>query len=164
METYECILTRRSVRLYSHKSISDAEVYRILKAAISAPSGKNGQPWKFKFIKDVKVIEYVAELTEEMKWLKTASCLIVVFLDKTHSYNYVKDVQSCGATIQNMLLAAHDMDIGSCWIGDLLDKADKLNDFFQIDDSLELMGAVSLGYTRGKLVNTGRKDINEFLI
>ena len=54
METYECILTRRSVRFYSY--ISDADVQRILKTAISAPSGKNGQHWKFKIINDVKVI------------------------------------------------------------------------------------------------------------
>ena len=96
--------------------------------------------------------------------MKTAPCLIIVYLDKMRSYHYIKDVQSCGAAIQNILLTAHEMGIGSCWIGDLLEKADDINKLLEVDDSLELMSVVSLGYGRGHLTNVDRKDINEFLI
>ena len=76
----------------------------------------------------------------------------------------MKDVQSCGAAIQNILLAAYEMSVGSCWIGDLLEKADVINKLFELDEYLELMGVVSLGYARSNPIAVGRKNINDFLI
>ena len=63
-----------------------------------------------------------------------------------------------------MLLTAHEMGIASCWIGSLLEKADEINKFLEVDDSLELMSEVSLEYGSGNPTNVGRKDINDFLI
>lgn len=63
-----------------------------------------------------------------------------------------------------MLLTAHELGVGSCWIGDLLDKADTINKYIQIDDHLELMGVISLGYGRGIPINTTRKETTQFLI
>lgn len=127
-------------------------------------SGKNYQLWEFENITEKNIIEEISKLSANAKWLKTAPCLIVVYLDKVCSYNYIKDVQSCGAAIQNILLTAHEMSIGSCWIGDLLEKADDINKFLEVDDSLDLMSVVSLEYGRGNPANVDRKDINEFLI
>lgn len=164
MEIFEGILARRSVRLYDCKPIEPESLNKIIQSAIWAPSGKNGQPWKFKIITDKNIIGEISKLSINARWLKTAPCLIFIYLDKTHSYHYVKDIQSCGAAIQNMLLTAYEMGIGSCWIGDLLEKADAVNKLLQVDDCLELMGVVSFGYGRGEPINVGRKDINEFLI
>lgn len=164
MGIFEVILSRRSVRLYDSKSIETERLNKIIESAIWAPSGKNGQPWKFKIITEKSIIEEISKLSANARWLKTAPCLVAVYLDKMCSYDYIKDVQSCGAAIQNMLLAAHEMGIGSCWIGDLLEKADAMNKLLEVDDSLELMCVVSLGYGRGKPINVSRKDISEFLI
>lgn len=79
--------------------------------------------------------------------MQTAPLLIAVFLDIANSYNYVKDVQSCGAAIQNMLLAAKAVEIGSCWIGEILPKQEKVKAMLNIsDDKYELMGIVVFGY------------------
>ena len=164
MKIFDGIKSRRSVRLYNSKPIEIEIINQIIESAIWAPSGKNGQPWKFKIITEQNIIEEIAKLSANSRWLKTAPCLIIVYLDKRCSYHYIKDVQSCGAAIQNMLLTAHEMGIGSCWIGDLLEKANSVNELLQVYDYLELMGVVSLGYGRGKSINVGRKDINDFLI
>ena len=164
MKIFEEILSRRSVRLYDSKPIETENLNKIVRSAIWAPSGKNGQPWKFKIITEQNIIEEIAKLSANSRWLKTAPCLIIVYLDKVCSYHYIKDVQSCGAAIQNMLLTAHEMGIASCWIGGLLEKADDINKLLEVDDSLELMSVVSLGYGRGNPTNIDRKDINEFLI
>jgi len=164
MKIFDGIKSRRSVRLYNSEPIEIEFINQIIESAIWAPSGKNGQPWKFKIVTEPNIIEEIAKLSANSRWLKTAPCLIIVYLDKVCSYHYTKDVQSCGAAIQNMLLTAHEIGIGSCWIGDLLEKGDAINKLFEVDDSLELMSVVSLGYGRGKSINVGRKDINEFLI
>lgn len=152
------------MRFYETKHIETEKILKILRAAIYAPSGNNGQPWKFKIITEKNLIYEISKLSENSRWIKLAPCLIIVYLDKRCSYHYIKDVQSCGAAIQNMLLTAHEIGIGSCWVGDLLEKANTVNELLQVDDCLELMGAVSLGYGRGKSINIGRKDINEFII
>lgn len=164
MKIFGGIKSRRSVRLYNSEPIEMEFINQIIESAIWAPSGKNGQPWKFKIVTEQNIIEEIAKLSANSRWLKTAPCLIIVYLDKVCSYHYIKDVQSCGAAIQNMLLTAHEIGIGSCWIGDLLEKGDAINKLFEVDDSLELMGVVSFGYGRGRSINVGRKDINEFLI
>lgn len=164
MKIFGGIKSRQSVRLYNSEPIEIEFINQIIESAIWAPSGKNGQPWKFKIVTEQNIIEEIAKLSANSRWLKTAPCLIIVYLDKGCSYHYIKDVQSCGAAIQNMLLTAHEMGVGSCWIGSLLEKADDINKLLEVDDSLELMSVVSFGYGRGKSINVGRKDINEFLL
>ena len=146
MKIFDGIKSRRSVRLYNSEPIEIEFINQIIESAIWAPSGKNGQPWKFKIVTEQNIIEEIAKLSANSRWLKTAPCLIIVYLDKVCSYHYIKDVQSCGAAIQNMLLTAHEMGIASCWIGSLLEKADEINKFLEVDDSLDLMSVVSLGY------------------
>lgn len=93
--------------------------------------------------------------------MKNAACFVVVFLDKSHSYHYIKDVQSCGAFIQNIMLAAHSLNIGSCWIGEILSQSKNVNMLLGIADNMELMGIVTLGYYDVKSVTT-RKAFEEF--
>ena len=47
MNVYEVIRSRRSVRTYQEKAVSQEALTRILETARMAPSGKNRQPWKF---------------------------------------------------------------------------------------------------------------------
>lgn len=165
MEILECIKTRRSVRKYTEKHIDDENIEILIKAAICTPSGKNGQPWKFKIIDDKNLISKVSELSIYGRWMKTASHFILVFLDKDCSYNYLKDVQSCGAAMQNIMLAAYSLGIGSCWIGEILPNGTKVKSILNIDnDKLELMGIITLGYAAVRSLNPGRNEYESFFI
>lgn len=85
-------------------------------------------------------------------------------MDKECSYNYIKDVQSCGATMQNIMLSAHSLGIGSCWIGELLLKADEVKNILQINnDNLELLEIITLEYKAERTINPGQKSIESFL-
>lgn len=165
MNVLEGIFTRRSVRKFVTNKIEDEQIQVLIKAATWAPSGKNGQPWKFKIITDEEKIESISHLSIYEEWMKKAPCFILVFLDKRISYHYVKDVQSCGAAIQNILLAAHEMGIGSCWIGEILAKENEVKQISEItDDAYELMGIVVLGFEENEAINVGRRDLNSFLL
>ena len=72
MDVIECITTRRSVRQYTPESIDQHIIRQILEAGISAPSGKNGQPWKFKIITDKNLICSVSKLSIYGSWMKTS--------------------------------------------------------------------------------------------
>lgn len=165
MDTLECIRTRRSVRKYTNQPLTNDKIFQIIQAAVDAPSGKNGQPWKFRIITDPSVIEAVSKNSIYYSWLRTSPCFVVVFLDKSCSYNQLKDIQSCGAAMQNMMLVAHALGIGSCWIGEILSKENEVKKMLAIDNTdLQLMGIVSFGYTCDEVMNVGRKKIEEFII
>lgn len=165
MDSLECIRTRRSVRKYTSQPLTDDEIRQIIQAAVDAPSGKNGQPWKFRILTDQSIIEAVSKNSIYYSWLRTSPCFVIVFLDKSCSYNQMKDIQSCGASMQNMMLAAHALGIGSCWIGEILPKENEVKKLLSIDnEELRLMGIVSFGYACGEVINVGRKGIEEFII
>lgn len=165
MDAIECITTRRSIRSYTEQPIDEQIVHQILEAGISAPSGKNGQPWKFKVVTDKDLINNISDLSIHGLWMKTAPLFIAVFLDNTCSYDREKDIQSCGAVMQNMMLTAHALNVGSCWIGEILQKSEEVKRILQIDNSeLELMGIVIFGYKSRRMINPGRKIIESFLL
>ena len=151
MDVFDCIKTRRSIRNYLEQPIDKMDIDKIIEAAIWAPSGKNGQPWKFKIIVDREIINQISDLSIYRKWMRGAPCFICVFLDKEKSYDYIKDVQSCGAVIQNILLCAHSIGIGSCWVGEIAKKSSLLQNIICIDEKkYEFIGLISLGYINNK--------------
>lgn len=165
MDAIKCIKTRRSVRLYTEQSIDQQIIPQILEAGISAPSGKNGQPWKFKIITDKNLICSVSKLSIYGSWMKKSPLFITVFLDNTCSYDRVKDVQSCGALMQTIMLAAHSIGIGSCWIGEILPQENSIKNILNINnDFLELMGIITLGYEEGRSFKSSRKNIESFIL
>lgn len=165
MDIYDCIKNRRSVRSYTDKKIDSEKLKLIVSASIWAPSGKNGQPWKVYITQDPEIIDSISSLSIYRSWMKTAPCIILFFLDKEKSYDYLKDVLASGAAIQNMLLAAHASGLGTCWIGELLSKSMQIKEYLKIkNDYLELMGVLTVGYPTRRTVPPRRKDISEFLL
>lgn len=165
MNTFECIKTRKSVRNYSNRPIDTESIDNINNAMIWTPSGKNGQPWRIKIVTDKSIIASISNLSIYCNWMKKASCFYVVFLDNSVSYNHLKDVQSCGALMQTIMLAAHSIGIGSCWIGEILPQENSIKNILNINnDFLELMGIITLGYEEGRSFKSSRKNIESFIL
>ena len=68
----------------------------------------------------------LAGLTNARKIIDDAPVSIAVFADRKAMYNDVKDHQAMGACIQNMLLAAHALNLASVWLGEILHNTDKV--------------------------------------
>ncbi len=86
----------------------------ILEAGRWAPSAGNSQPWNFILLKDKQVRKSVADATTNGGFLAEAAVGIAVVVDPEASNHSVED----GAiATQNMLLAAHVLGLGACWIG-----------------------------------------------
>lgn len=133
------------MREFKQEEVADSLVSDLLEAARWAPSGLNNQPWKFVVIKDKNTILKISQCTKYKNVIAGAPLLIVIYLDKEKMYNYVKDVQAIGACIQNMLLAAHARGLGAVWIGEILNRAQDVDEILGADDMLELMAVVAVG-------------------
>ena len=129
-QVVECIMSRRSIRAYKPEQIKDEELQTILECAINAPSARNSQPWEVRVIRDKEVIdnlnkEVIADMIEKRPEAKErfadenasvffhAPTLLVVAYDTTQYWGQ----SDCGMLVQNILLAAESMNIGSCAVG-----------------------------------------------
>jgi nitroreductase len=148
MDMLKLIKSRRSIRKYKEKIPSDKEIEKILEAGRWAPSGLNNQPWRFMVIKEKEIKEKVASLSKYGYIIKKAPVIIVVCLDKKSSYHYQKDLMAMGACIQNMLLEAHSLGLGACWLGEILNKRLELQALLGLDKNLEITALLTLGYPR----------------
>ena len=160
----DAIYRRRSIREFTDKEVTREKLYEIVKAAIWAPSGLNNQHWRFAIIKDPQIKEQLAEQTHYGHIVENANALVAVYLSKEEMYDTVKDIQSAGACIQNILLAVEALDLGAVWLGQILKNKDEVNRILGIADSFDLMAVVALGYPSHRKQKSRRKDISEFLI
>ncbi len=142
----ELIRSRRSVRRFTDRPVNDEMINTLLEAARWAPSGCNNQPWRFVVIRDDKIKEELAGLTKYGKIILRAPVSIVVFLDNDSLYHREKDIQSIGAALQNMLLAAHGLGLGAVWLGEILKNAKRVGELLELPTRFELMAVVAVGY------------------
>lgn len=172
------IMERRSIRSYTGEQISDEALDTILKAAIYAPSGSNSQSWQFTVLQNKSILERLnqeireafqklevdestyrslvggkkASVNSDYSFYYHAPTLIIASNVKT----YPNAMADCAAAIQNMLLTAHGLDLGSCWINQLTWFGDKpkvratLTEL-GVPENHVICGSVAVGYRAGQL-------------
>ena len=188
MNTIEAIAARRSIRAFKDEELPEKAVAKILTAASQAPSGKNRQPWRFVVVQGDKRAEMVGVLrqaiaafrsrgedTGSAEW--TANVMeqapLTVFVFNAHGidpwlehstdqiFQELVDVQSIGAAIENMLLVATDLGIGSLWIADVLYAVTELKTWLKEEG--QLVAAVSFGVPDESPDARPRKPLEEIV-
>ncbi|HEY3426419.1 MAG TPA: nitroreductase family protein [Negativicutes bacterium] len=170
------MLTRRSIRQFKQEQIPDTELDAILEAAKYAPSGSNSQSWHFTVVQNEEKLEQLNTLVREAfndlivddttyrskkagkkaaesnnyNFYYHAPTLIIVSNERSYS-NAMAD---CSVALQNILLAAHSLHIGSCWINQLTWFGDqpairKVLAQIGIPENHMICGAAVLGYAAG---------------
>jgi nitroreductase len=148
MDAIEAILTRRSIRRYTKKSLPDSLIRKILEAGMSAPSAGNEQPWQFILIRDQGILNQIPSFHNHAEMLKQAAAGIVVCCDKQLEKHTGMGIQSCSAATQNMLLAVHAQGWGGVWLG-IYPREERINglkELLHIPDHVVPISLVSIGY------------------
>ena len=176
------MLSRRSIRSYTDQQVSEADLQTVLEAAVNAPSGMNYQSWHFTAIQNS---EKLTELNKHIKgaFAKSddkhlqerghsdtyccyyhAPTLIIVSNDPAQWWAPM----DCACAMQNMVLMATSLGLGSCWINQLGTTCDNAAVRAFITElglpvHHKVYGCVALGYANK---NTPLKDkiIKEGLI
>jgi len=146
MEAIEAILTRRSIRKYTDKKVSAELIEDLLKAAMSAPSANNSQPWYFVVINDRQILDKIPEFHAYSSMLYFAPLAITVCADSKASISYW--VQDCSAATENLLLAAHARGLGAVWLGiyPMKDRVKELGKLLGLPRNIIPLSLISLGY------------------
>jgi nitroreductase len=166
----ETIYGRRSIRKYKADEVPRETIEKILAAATKAPSAMNRQPWRFVVLEGQKKDEVCTILQKRIAKLKKlnkeiggaqvtvahmkeAPVLILIYNGKSRAKGmtqlfstvlHVFDVQSVGAAIQNMLLAAQELGLGTLWIGHVFWAVKAIGR--HLHQQHELIAAVSVGW------------------
>lgn len=186
MNTFDAISQRRSIRKFKDTPIPDEIILKLLQAGIQAPSGKNRQPWRFIVVKQDKRSEMIRIMRAGIEKRKAqgmssrsseasarvmeqAPVTIFVFnafekhLSREKQYMdvlwNVVDVQSIGAAIQNMHLAAQDLGVGALWICDVFYADEELCEW--LGETRQMVAAVSFGYANEQPDARPRKSVDE---
>ncbi len=124
MDVFECISTRRSIRRYLDIPVEWDKVGTILEAGRLAPSSGNIQDWNFVVVQDEEKRKAIADASLKQQWMSKAPVHIIVCADLKKSErfygirgNRLYSIQNCAAAIENMLLTAHSLGLGACWVG-----------------------------------------------
>ena len=141
MEALEAIFTRRSTRNYKPDPVEEGKLEKILNAARQAPSGGNNQTNHLLVIRSRAVIQKLIGMTEaafakmEVAEDTYASLKHAINASKKGGYvfcynapvliavanrqDYGNNMADCACAIENMMVAANALDLGSCWINQL---------------------------------------------
>ncbi|HAF71318.1 MAG: Nitroreductase [Acetothermia bacterium 64_32] len=160
-EVLRAIQGRRSIRAFRSEPVEWEKVEAILEAGRWAPSGRNTQPWRFVVVESQEKREQLGRLVTQMDMIRTAPVTIAVLLDTEAGYDRIKDVQAIGACAQNMLLAAHSLGLGACWIGRVRDE--QVERVLGAKEHEELMLLIPVGYPAESPAPKERKPLSELV-
>ena len=156
----DVIYGRRSIRKYEQKPVEDEKLNEILRAAMYAPSAMNKQPWRFIVCKERNTLDEIQKIHPYSAMLKTAPCCIIVCGDTDMEYAQGSYIQDCAACVENLLLAAKSLGLGTCWLGIHPDK-NRQEDFrkaFNMPGNVAPFCAIALGYPNEEIATPNRFD------
>ena len=149
MDTVEMIFKRRSIRHYLDKQVEKHIIMTLLKAATAAPTAANCQPWEFIVIDDT---EKLSEMKENLMFARyNAPVAIVVCGNMKLAFKGPGKemwVQDCSAAIENILIAATSIGLGTVWIGvyPIESNIKPLKNILNIPEFVTPLGIVYVGY------------------
>lgn len=178
MDIFECINNKRSVRVYENRCVSKEDIDKLLLFGTKASTGSGMEPWGFVVIKNKeeindwseKIKSYLLEninqfpyLEQYISWLENpkysvfnhANTLLVIYGNKeSHWRTY-----DCSLAAANIMLAAHEMGIGTCWIGfaEYMLNTPEFKKQYHVPENYELVCPMSIGYMKTKLSVPKRK-------
>lgn len=116
-EAIQVIFERRSCRGFTSEPVSDETLHTLLRAGMYAPSVRNTKPWEFIVLRDESLKASLAATSRNWDMLKAAPLGIIVAVKGNHESLAIHYQQECGASTENILLAAQAMGLGSVWLG-----------------------------------------------
>ena len=182
MNTLEAITTRRSTRKFSDKPVEQEKLDKVIEAGRYAPSGGNSQTCHFIVVRNKDVLGKLAELAQsafaDMEITEGMYKSIVNSIRASQKGNYIfhynpdtliivanqkdygNNIADCACALENMMIAANELDLGSVWINQLkwLNENEALLEYERslgLEENERIYGSLAVGYadTKDELPN-----------
>ena len=164
----EIITSRRSVRSYQDKSVSDDIIKKIADSVKFTPSAGNYQPWEIIVVKDYDMRKSIVNAAYNQEWMIQAPVFIVACVnDRLAGAVYgargkmLYGIQALAAAIENMLLTAEALGLGTCWIGAFAEIT--VARLLECPEYVRPCAVITLGYPKGLTHMPARQTMNDYL-
>lgn len=155
MDVFECIRTRRSIRKFKDKQVPWDNIVTIMQSGKYAPSAGNLQNWKFIVVKNDAKRKAIAKACLDQEWMEVAPIYIVVLGEPEKAERYygtrgrrLYTIQGVAAAIENMLLTAHSLGLGACWVGAF--DEDEIRRILSLPEQADVHAVIPIGYADEK--------------
>lgn len=152
MTVQEAIQARRTIRKFKQTPISSEQLKTYIDAARIAPSGGNLQPLKYIGVNSQEKVDALFPLLKWAGYLapdynpkpgERPMAYVVVCLD--NNIQQIRVDMDAGAAIENLILAAWEDGVGSCWIASV--ERAGLRQLLDVPEHLSISCVVALGYS-----------------
>ena len=144
------IYRRRSVRKFENREIPAAMFNDLFEAAMAAPSAVARDPWHFLLIRDRKQLDNIVKILPNGQMLRQAPAAVIVCgdINRAHANEVSYMLQDLSAAVENILLAATALGLGSCWLGmhPRPDRIDGIRSLFSLPENIIPMCGIALGW------------------
>ncbi len=152
MDVFEAMEKRHSVRAFdTSREVPGELVERLLACACLAPSAGNVQPWRFVVVRDAALRRELAAAALGQDFVARAPVVIVVCADlEAHAASYGRrgvelySIQDTAAAVQNILLGATALGLGTCWVGAF--REEEVSRALGLDKALRPLALIPVGY------------------
>jgi len=144
----DAILKRRSIRRYRRETVDKSIIKEVLIAGMYAPSAQNQQPWHFLVIDDRDLLDEIMKVHPYASMLSGASFAILVCGDENLELSKGYWPVDCAAATQNILLAAHALDLGAVWLGvyPREERQKGIREIFELPSHVHPFALISVGH------------------
>jgi len=165
MDVFDAIRTRRSIRKYMDKPVEEEKLLKVLEAARLAPSAVNRQPWRFIVVRDKEIREALRSAYDR-DWFVSAPVIIVACAVPSEGWVRWDGEEfwrvDVAIAMQNLILAAWNEGLGTCWIGAF--KEEEVKKVLGIPPDVRVVAMTPLGYpAEEKGPVTNRKPLEEIV-
>jgi len=162
MDVLEAIKGRRSIRQFTDEPIRKDALERLLDAARWAPTASNQQRWRFVIVTSPAVKELIKKFAPGIFAMPAA--FIVICVEKepgAKPWDDVTYLADCAIAAQNIMLAAHEMGIGSCVALSYAKVA--IQEILNLPEDVEPLLVVTLGYPAEAPEPPPRLELNQIV-
>ncbi|MBI5459699.1 nitroreductase family protein [Methanobacterium sp.] len=168
MEIFETISQRRSIRLFKKEDIDESLILKIIQAGVWAPSAGNLQSWELILVKNPQSRQKLSEAAYMRDFIAKAPVVMVPCVNQRVSgaiYGNrgveLYSIQDVSCAVENMLLMAHALGIGTCWVGAFDEQ--EVRDLLKTPSYVRPVALVPMGYPDEKPYPPPRRDVDDFL-
>jgi len=162
MSLIDSIISRRSIRRYEKRDIPEEVLKQIFESGRQAPSAVNKQPIHFIVVKDDEKKKGFSSTRHALwfnRFIADAPVVIVGCADVNSLLTGKWAIVDAAIAMQNMVIAAWALGVGSCWIGAF--DEEKVMELLKIPDKWKVVALVTLGYPAEKPKRQNKKAIEE---
>ena len=159
MDALEALRTRWSCRRFARRDVPRDLIRQVVDAGRLPATARNEQPWEFVVVADPETRREIADMTDYGPFIADAPVAIAVLAADTKYY-----LEDGAAATQNLLLAAHALGLGACWVaGDKKPYAPAVTARLGAPATMRLVALLALGYPEGPRRRPNKRSLEDVL-